>query len=259
MSIVGITLGVMNWRTHPLALALVSGTLLCLIGLGLWRPAWGFEQPLSWILLGRRECYAIALAGPMLLWGLLHFIRSAVLRGVLIFALAGVVILFGYLPVAAVFWGESAALKMDSKLDANGVCHQSTGITCGPAATVTVLHRFGMNVTEREVALACGTSSCGGTAADLIAQTLRDQLGDQLRVELRAVDSLKDLPPIGKEAERYGLAIVKLTSFVDHCVALLDLNETEVTIGDPMSGLRKIPAAEFSQMWKGIVVIVTHN
>ena len=55
MSIVGITLGVMNWRTHPLALALVSGTLLCLIGLGLWRTAWGFEQPLSWILLGRRE------------------------------------------------------------------------------------------------------------------------------------------------------------------------------------------------------------
>jgi hypothetical protein len=247
LMLTGIALGQWQWRQHGLWLVLAAVLMLCLAGAKLWFPWWTSDPPLSWLLAGRKECYWMALASPLLLWGLISIVRSPVLRGVVIFAVSVILIRFAYLPVAAVLWGEAAALSDKSQVDKDGVCHQSTGITCGPAAGVTVLKRLGIEIGEREFAMACGTSSCGGTSAALMAHTLQEQFDGKLQVKLVHYDSVDHLPDIGNAYGCYALAVIKFSPFVDHFVALLDRQGDTISLGDPMTGLQKMSVADFAK------------
>lgn len=141
LSLVGIVAGHRQWRRPGLRLMLAASLLFVLVGLKLWFPWRAYDPPLSWLLAGRRECYLLALACPLLLWGLVSMVRNPVLRGVVIFTIGVIWIGFAYLPIVAICWGEAAGLSSKTSIDKDGVCRQATGITCGPAAGVTVLRR----------------------------------------------------------------------------------------------------------------------
>lgn len=110
-----------------------------------------------------------------------------------------------------------------------------------------MLRRLGLDVGERELAMACGTSSCGGTSAALLAHTLREQFHGTLNVEFKHCDSVAQLPGIGGTTGCYALAVIKLTPFVDHFVALLDFQGDSISVGDPLAGLQKMSLDEFSE------------
>src|SRR6185295_14272763 len=117
-------------------------------------------------------------------------------------------------------------------LSPNGVCLQSTSYDCGPAAAVTALRNLGIAAEEREIALLANTCPAAGTSPDTLATVLRDRYApDGLTCEYRPFSSVRDLP-----RDATTLAVIKLTFFIDHFVAVLAVTDDEVILGDPLHG-----------------------
>jgi ABC-type bacteriocin/lantibiotic exporter with double-glycine peptidase domain len=51
-------------------------------------------------------------------------------------------------------------------------------------------------------------------------------------------------------------AIVKFSFMIDHYVAVLSVTETDVTIGDPLAGLRTCTPEEFEKEWRGCAIVI---
>jgi hypothetical protein len=258
--LIGLIFGLRYWRSRGVGMVLCCLLVLMLVGIGMWLPGWGFRVPLAWLLAGRRECFVLGFVFTVFTCGLMKVVRSALLRGVIISATVLATAFFCFIPVAGALWGYAAGLTAVHRVDKHGVCHQSSGLSCGPAAAVTVLGRLGWDhVSEREVGLACGTSRFGGTPADVLAETLRDAFGPQLEVNLIYRDSVSDLPALGPLTGTYALAVVKFAPMVDHFVAVLDVDlvRKTVTLGDPLAGWRVLSILEFEETWKGVAMVLT--
>jgi predicted double-glycine peptidase len=142
--------------------------------------------------------------------------------------------------------------RLEAKVDADGVCRQTTPYTCGPAAAVTALRELGIDATESDLALAMYTSPALGTPSDVLATALQDRYADQgLTCEYRWFDSLDDLPrgtPV--------LAVVKFSFMVDHFVTVLESKNDRVVVGDPAAGRVTYTRQQFERRWrsKGVVL-----
>ena len=141
---------------------------------------------------------------------------------------------------------------LTTKIGKDGVCMQSTGFTCGPAAAVTALRALGIQATESELALCFGTSSLTGTPDDVVAIGLRERYADQgLVVEHRFMRSVEEF-----RAWPAALAVVEYSTFQDHFVAVLGVTDTMVTVGDPLTGRTQMPIAEFEEKWRRVGVLL---
>jgi ABC-type bacteriocin/lantibiotic exporter with double-glycine peptidase domain len=144
-----------------------------------------------------------------------------------------------------------AALK--TYIDADGVCHQSSDYTCGPAAAVTALRQMGLPAAESQIALSAHTSAAIGTPPDLLCAALhRLYRTNALVCEYRHFNSLSEL----KLAGGLTLAVVKFGFMVDHYVAVMAIDNDSVTVGDPLSGKATCSHEEFKRQWRfcGIVL-----
>jgi hypothetical protein len=59
---------------------------------------------------------------------------------------------------------QSDLAASQTRIDIDGVCRQSQPFTCGPAAAVTALNRFGVQASEGNLAMAAHTSPVIGTS-----------------------------------------------------------------------------------------------
>jgi hypothetical protein len=127
-------------------------------------------------------------------------------------------------------------------LDADGICLQSTDYTCGPAAAVTALRRLGFAAEEGEVAILARTALATGTPPDILADALRERYGQEgLVSEYRLFKTVGDLRGCG-----FVLAVIKFNWIMDHYVTVLDADDHDVTVGDPLSGVTKYSFADFA-------------
>ena len=141
---------------------------------------------------------------------------------------------------------------LSTHIDADGVCRQSTDYTCGPAAAVTALHQLGFPAEEGKIAILSRTSSATGTPPDILAEVLRNYYGKEgLVVAYRPFKSISELKQAGLT-----LAVIKFTFMVDHYVTVLDVTNSEVIVGDPLSGLRKIPCDDFRREWRFVGIVL---
>ena len=111
----------------------------------------------------------------------------------------------------------------------DGVCHQSTPSTCGPASVATVLRQFGNSITERELAQEA-FSSASGTENWYLARAIRRRgleagfwFGHPMTVPLPAVAGVR-LPSAGGAG---------------HFIAVLARTNEMLTIADPLEGIRR--------------------
>ena len=202
--------------------------------------------PMSWLLVGRME---FALAAPivtlLLSTPLSRLQRPQTRRLVVLFMilLAG---MSGVWPFLAPALNRGELTRLPTRFDPDGVCLQSTDYTCGPAAAVTVLQSLGLSAREGELALLARTSRGTGTPPDLLRDALADRYGrDGLICEYRHFHSLAEL----REALP-AVVVMKFTLLVDHYVAILKIDDEEVVIGDPLTGVRRLNPAEFSRQWR---------
>jgi predicted double-glycine peptidase len=149
-------------------------------------------------------------------------------------------------PFLAPVFNHEQLSQLQTRLDANDICRQNTDFTCGPASAVTVLRKLGLSADEGEVAILAHSSSVIGTPPEMLAQALQKRYGSNgLVSEYRVFRSISELKQSG-----FTLAVTKYRPWVDHYVAVLGVTNSQVVIGDPLLGLRRVAERDFEEIWR---------
>lgn len=215
-------------------------------------PALAFVPPASWMMMGLRKFALLGFVTTMVLTTPLSSLPRK--RDRLLVALFMMVFVFArsVWPFLAPLSDRQQLAHLQTRAGSDGVCLQSTGYTCGPASAVTALRRLGLTGEEGKIALLSNTSSTTGTEPDILAQALTKEYGKAgLTAEYRAFKDIAELRQAGLT-----LAVVKFGFLVDHFVAVLEVTDTEVVVGDPLNGLDRMTHEDFLKNWRfsGIVL-----
>lgn len=170
---------------------------------------------------------------------------------------------YAVLALAAVFTLKSSSwmLRPASHFTANlssprsvdGVCLQTTDSTCVPASIVTLLSAHGLSATEHDMALLCYAEPDGGSTDTRAFWALTQHLKDQRRTDLRVHYARLSLETLKANTTPQSPRMVALGwgFFTSHMVCVLTINDSTVTLADPLTGPRNIPIPEFLNSWSG--------
>jgi hypothetical protein len=244
---------VSRWRSPTWLIGYIVPLLFVVfIGIPRWSPRIETVPPFSWIMADRREFAAMALILTMLLTTPLSRLRQRRQRYAIFLFMVLFAIYFSVLPFLMPVFAYAHLSGLETKIDHNGVCLQSNGYNCGPAAAVTVLRKIGVPAEEGELALRAHTTRFAGTPTDSLCAAIRSCYAVPCRtIYCRNVCELKGRGPL--------IATVKFSFMVDHYVAVLSVTDTEVVLGDPLLGLRKCTYNAFEKEWRKCVIIIERN
>ena len=220
--------------------------LFGIIALARWFEAFTFVPPFLWLTAGRREFVVLAFSCTTLLTTALTQLSIRRQRVLVSFFMVIAVVHFSILPFAlpAILKGSHA--RLETVIDPNRVCIQGTTYTCGPAAAVTALDRLGLEAEEGELAIVAHSNPVTGTPTDLLCTALEEIYGeDGLTCEYRYFDSIAELKAAGAS-----IAVIKYSFMVDHYVAVLDISDDKIVLGDPLRGKRTLTHDEFLEIWR---------
>jgi hypothetical protein len=256
--------------------------LVCVCGISLGRLFWSFPKPywslgyilasvliavlliakhngalqilpvLSWIATSRAKFVILSLAVTTGLTSPLSRLPRKSEKLLVCIVMVVVVSWFSVLPFLSAALIKGRLENLSTRFDSHGVCLQGTAYTCGPAAAVTALEKLGLSANEGEIALLAHCSPVTGTLPACLCAALADRYAGQgLVCRYRYFNSISQLKKAGVT-----LAIIRDAFLLDHCVAVLEVSDHTVTVGDPMAGLRVIPHKQFEQIWRfsGIVL-----
>ena len=231
---------------------LLAAAFVAMYALARANSALEFLPPFSWLLAGRRELALGGFLTTLILSTPLSRLRGPRERRAVL-AFMALIVFFGTVrPFFAPALNHRALSTMETRMDANGICLQNTDYTCGPAAAVTHLRRLGIPATEGELAILAHTSKALGTPPDVMAAALgKRYAGEGLHAEYRRFRSIDDLQGAGAV-----LAVVRYGLLVDHYVAILEVNDREVVIGDPLVGKQTCTREEFAKRWRFTGVVL---
>jgi len=223
--------------------------LVATISAARWFPWLELYWPVRAIMAGRTEFALLALVCTMLLTTPLSRLRHR--RDRIVIACFMVVCVISQSVMAFLMPAFNYRQLRDVKtlIDTDGVCIQSNGYTCGPAAAVTALHSKGVRAEEGELAILAHTTRFTGTQPDVLCQVMQQRYGVACRqVYFRDISELKPCVPV--------VAIVKFAFLIDHFVTVLEVTETTVVVGDPLKGRVEMTREEFDDRWRrcGIVL-----
>jgi len=211
--------------------------------------------PLVFITAGRARYLVLALAITLGLTTPLSRLPHLVERVVVCTLMVLFVGFFAILPFLAPALVRNDLGHIMTRIDGNGVCFQSRSYTCGPAAAVTALARFGVSAEEGEIARLARANPFSGTLLWTLHSALKERYSDQgLSTEFRRFNNAGELRGIGVT-----LVSVREAAMLDHCVAVLDISDTEVTIADPLSGLEILPIEYFEGKWRRCGIVVSRH
>jgi hypothetical protein len=205
-----------------------------------------FIPPLAWVSGGRIRFIIIGFAAAMGSMTLFGRLKNQIEKTIIL-----------VLTIAAVLWGSvlpfliPALIQKDlsnlkTRLDADNICSQTTNFTCGPAAAVTALRRLGLSASEGELAVLSHASPVSGTLPWCLYKALQNRYSASgLDCQIRHFDSVSQLRRAGVT-----LAVVKDAFLLDHCVAVLDVSDDTVTIGDPILGRVQMSYKDFAGVWR---------
>lgn len=251
LAVLGVLIGRRFWRVKSglwVVAYVVSMLIVAAIVVPRWVPRAELIVPFKWIVAGRREFVVMALVCPLLMTSLLSRLpqrrnRRAVV--VLMILLTGYYSVLPFL-MPAIEYPRLAGLE--TVLDTDGVCLQSTQFNCGPASAVTVLRRLGVSAEEGQMAIRSHTTRFVGAPMDSLCSAMRGYGVPARLVHCRAVGELQGKGPF--------VAVIKFHPLFDHYVAVLSVSESEVTIGDPLEGLRRCTPQEFDKEWRRCAIII---
>jgi len=229
--------------------------LIALLAVAAHVSAKAFVPLLAWVFGGRMRFVIIGIAvtmGSMTLFGRL---KRPVEKVIVFVVMIGAVIWGTVLPflVPALIRGELTNLQ--TKVDADNICFQTTNYTCGPAAAVTALRQLGLSAQEGEMAILSHTSPVAGTLPWCLYKAIQDRYGAEgLHCQFRRFDSVSQL----RDAD-VTLAVVRDAFLLDHCVAILEVGDETVTIGDPVLGRVRMSHKEFENVWRFYGIILKHD
>lgn len=255
LAVSGVLVGRRFWRVKSRAW-IVAYAAPFLVVTAIAIPRWVLRaelvRPFKWIMAGRTEFAVMALACTMLLTTPMSRLRQRGQRRTVAILMVVFALYFSVVPFLMPAFEYSRLADLETILDADGVCIQSTPYNCGPAAAVTVLRSIGIPAKEGALALRSHTTRFTGAPMDSLCDAVRDEYGVPSRIVYsRDVRELQDKTPF--------VAIVKFSFMIDHYVAVLSVTDTEITIGDPLAGLRTCTPEEFDEKWRPCAIVLEEN
>ncbi len=214
-----------------------------------------FAQPLFFITAGRTKYVILSFAITFGLTTPLSRLPYKVERGAVWVLMLLFVTGFSVLPflMPALIRGNLEGIE--TRVDANGICYQSTSYTCGPAAAVTALRKLGFPAQEGEIAVLARTNPLTGTLLWTLYSALKQRYADQgLQCRFRTFDSIAQLKNAG-----ITLVSIREATLLDHCVAVLGVSDTLVTIADPVTGIEVLSHGQFERKWRSCGIVVSKN
>jgi hypothetical protein len=197
----------------------------------------------------RMEFAAIALICTILLTTPLSRLRQRRQRFAVFLFMVIFTAYFSVPPFLMPVFAYSHLSGLETTIDHDGVCLQSNGYNCGPAAAVTVLRKIGVPAEEGELALRAHSTRFAGTPTDSLCAAILSCYAVPCRIiYCRNVHELRGKEPL--------IALVKFSFMVDHFVAVLSVTDTEVILGDLLEGIRTCTHKEFEKEWRKCVIIV---
>lgn len=214
-----------------------------------------FARAFSWIAIGRAKFVLLAFASTT---GLVTPLSRLPRQGEKLLACVMTVIVvtwFSVLPFLVPALTQDSLSNLQTKFDADGICRQGTGYTCGPAAAVTALNKLGLSASEGRIARLAHSSPVAGTLPGCLCAALRNCYAERgLTCRYRRFDSIAQLKNAGLT-----LAIIRDAFLLDHCVAVLDVSDDRILVGDPLAGLRITSREEFERIWRFCGIVLDRN
>jgi len=137
--------------------------------------------------------------------------------------------------------------KLGDEADGPAEVYQSTGWSCGPAATAWALRLSGIPTTERECARLSATTPLHGTTT---RGTVRAIHAHGLDAEVSVRAGWEHLIAVPKPA----LADTYIGAATGHVVVVLAADERGITVGDPLMGEQAYSREEFEKVWMRTVI-----
>jgi hypothetical protein len=219
---------------------------LLIIGFARYFSGLEFFAPVSWLMAGRREFAAIALITAMLLATPISRSGSKSLKILVYIFLACIIAYYSVLPFLLPGIIREYLLGLKTRFDHKGVCLQSNGYNCGPAAAVTALRQLGLAAEEGKLAVLAHTNPIAGTPPDSLCLAIQKHYADEgllcKYARFKSISELRGQEPV--------IALVKYSFLVDHYVTVLAVNEKTLTLGDPLAGFRKLSHKDFQRVWR---------
>jgi predicted double-glycine peptidase len=223
--------------------------LIVIVGIPRWSPRIELVPPFKWIMADRMEFAAIALICTILLTTPLSRLKQRRQRYAVFIFMVLFTVYFSIPPFLMPVFEYTHLSGLETTIDQNGVCLQSNGYNCGPAAAVTVLRKIGVPAEEGQLALRAHTTRFAGTPTDSLCAAIRSCYGIPCRIiYCRSTQELQGKEPL--------IALVKYSYMVDHFVAVLSVTDTDVVLGDPLEGIRTCTHKEFEREWRKCVIVI---
>jgi predicted double-glycine peptidase len=252
LALSGVLIGRRFWRVKSRVWIVAYAVPLLLVGIiavSRRLPRAELIPPFKWIMAGRTEFAVMALLCTMLLTAALSRLPQRRNRRAVVVLMILMTGYYSVLPFLMPAIEYSHLASLETTLDTDGVCLQSTQFNCGPAAAVTVLRSLGIPAEEGDVAIRSHTTRFTGAPMDSLCNSMRNNYGVESRlIHCRDIGELRGKGPF--------VAVVKFNLVCDHYVAVMSVTETKVTIGDPLQGLRSCTPKEFMKEWRKCAIII---
>jgi hypothetical protein len=226
--------------------------VLCIVGLPRFDRSLEFKPPMCWLVSGRTLFAMSGFIITMILVTPLSRLQQPRARRLVMIFVAFMVYYSSIWPFLAAALNRRFQASLQTRIDKDGICEQSTDYNCGPAAAVTALRRLGLPAEEGETAILAHTSTAIGTPPDVLCRALKKRYArDGLSCEYRQFKSVSELNNGG-----ITLAVIRFALLLDHYVAVLEVTDKEVIVGDPSRGLMRYSYREFEEKWRFIGVVL---
>jgi len=224
----------------------LPGLLIASLVVSRYATSLAFVPPFYWVTASRARFVILSLAATT---GLTTPLSRLPRRSEKLFVCVLMMVVVGWFSVMpflvpALMRDELSGLQ--TQIDGNGICFQSTDFTCAPAAAVTALRKLGLEAEEGEIAILSRTSPIAGTLPGCLGKALELRYGDEgLTCRYRYFGSVAELEEAGLT-----LAVIRDTFLCDHCVAVLEVSDRTVTVADPVVGRRLMSREQFEKLWR---------
>ena len=163
-----------------------------------------------------------------------------------------VLLSFGVIYFGPSIWIHYEFKNLKTTFSKDGICIQTTGSTCGPAAAVTVLRHFGIEAQESDLAIFSRCTLQNGTTCEQLASAITKLYGKKgiecSISKFDSIDQLKEICPV--------IASIMLSPVVGHYTVVLEVTEDRVIIGDPTGGKKEWSYDDFRKRWNSVGIVI---
>jgi hypothetical protein len=258
LALVGLLAGIGISRRGKLA---GVGACFCVVMVVLalaagWLIPVSMDTPIVFALIcGRVRFALLAFIVPLALAAARPYLPYKIERQGVIILIALAIYVFAVFPFMGAAMANGVLKDLPVLYDSDGVCLQNTSYTCGPAAAATALRRFGLDVSEGQIAILSRSCPVIGTSDyDLTRAIGQVVSGRSVKSDYSRWHELPKLTD-----HQVLLAMLRQGYWSNHCVLVVKMTDNAVVFADPAEGLITLSKKRFLDVWTGRGIILQNN